>query len=73
MSAKDCSYKFFELRLQLLESGKEVGAVYFDFRKVFDSVPHCALLKKLEDLQVNEHILNWIQYYLKGGFASAGL
>ncbi len=43
---------------QLLESGKEV---FFDFREAFVSVPHRALLKKLEDLQVYEHILNWIQ------------
>jgi len=28
-------------------------------------VPHRALLQKLEDLQVNEHILTWIRDYLK--------
>ncbi len=38
--------------------------MFFEFRKVFDSVPHHALLKKLEDLQLNEHILNCIQDYL---------
>lgn len=49
---------------QLMEDGKEVGAVFFDFRKAFDSVPHRALMNKLEDLQLNRYILNWIQDYL---------
>ena len=31
--------------LQLLENGLEVGAIFFDFKKAFDSVPHRALLQ----------------------------
>ena len=27
-------------RLQCLERGSDIGAVFFDFKKVFDSVPH---------------------------------
>ena len=38
------------------EKGIEEGAVFFDFRKTFDSVPHRVLLEKLDDLQVN-HLL----------------
>ena len=38
---------------EMLENGNEVGAMFFDFRKVFDSDPHRALLGKLENLQVN--------------------
>ena len=46
--------------LSALEHGKEVCAVFFDYRKAFDSVPHLPLLKKLENLGFNDHILHWI-------------
>ena len=41
-----------------------MGAIFFDFKKAFDSVPHRALLQKLEDLGVNSYLLQWIQSYL---------
>ena len=50
--------------LQLLESGVEVGAIFFDFKKAFDSVPHRALLQKLRELGINSFLLRWIQSYL---------
>ena len=37
-----------------------------DFGKAFDSVPHRALLSKLEDLNLNPMLLKWIQSYLAG-------
>ena len=49
---------------EMLEKGNEVGAVFFDFRKAFDSVPHRALLEKLENLQVNHILIKWIHSYL---------
>ena len=49
---------------QCLEAGKEVTAVFFDLRKAFDSVPHRALLDKLKNLQLSDHILKWICDYL---------
>ena len=51
---------------QLLESGREVGAVFFDFRKAFDSVPHRLLLRKLEDINLHPLLLRWIHSYLSG-------
>ena len=47
-----------------LECGKEVCAVFFDYRKAFDSVPHQPLLKKLESLHFSEGILRWVTDYL---------
>ena len=47
-----------------MDAGKEVGAVFFDLQKAFDSLPHHALLDKLRDLQLNEFILKWICDYL---------
>ena len=47
-----------------MDAGKEVGAVFFDLQKAFDSLPHHALLDKLRDLQLNEFTLKWICDYL---------
>ena len=49
---------------QLMDTGKEIGAVFFDLKKAFDTVPHRALLDKLRDLHLNEFILKWICDYL---------
>ena len=56
---------FYEI-LQLLESGADVSFVFFDLRKAFDSVPHLPLLQKLSDCGLDQHILQWISYYLCG-------
>ena len=50
--------------LSALERGQEIGAVFFDYRKAFDSVPHRPLLEKLENIGFNNHILRWITDYL---------
>ena len=46
--------------LSALERGQEVCAVFFDYRKVFDSVPHLPLLEKLESLDFNIYIRKWV-------------
>ena len=53
--------------LQLLESGRDVGAIFFDFKKAFDSVPHHALMDKLKGINLNPLLLHWIQSYLPEG------
>lgn len=47
-----------------LENGYEVCAVFFDFRKAFDSVPHQALLQKLSTTGLDDCLLNWLHNYL---------
>ena len=49
---------------QLLEKGKEVGAVFFDFHKAFDTVPHRSLVDKLCQLGLNPQIVNSVHNYL---------
>ena len=44
---------------------KGVDAIYLDFRKAFDTVPHARLLYKLHHLGIRGHALDWI-----GGFLS---
>ena len=48
----------------LLEAGKEICAVFYDYRKAFDSVPHRPLLNKLKILGVSGHVLRWVADYL---------
>ena len=50
--------------LSALEHGHELCAVFFDYRKAFDSVPHQPLLEKLESLGFDAHILHWVTNYL---------
>ena len=50
--------------LSTLEHGHELCAVFFDYRKAFDSVPHRPLLEKLESLDFDVHILHWVTDYL---------
>ena len=56
----ECTHDWF---LQL-EKQKEIGAVFFDFRKAFDTVPHQPLLDKLHRLGLDPHITTWIHNYL---------
>ena len=50
--------------LTTLEEGKEIGAVFFDLQKAFDSVPHQCLIEKLRQTGLTEHIISWILNYL---------
>ena len=52
--------------LQALEVGHDVCAVFSDFRKAFDSVPHLPLMKKLHSLGLHEILICWLNNYLAG-------
>ena len=49
---------------QKLDSGKEVCAAFFDIQKAFDTIPHHALMQKLQYAGLNNHILHRICSYL---------
>ena len=44
---------------RILEQSVEVGAIFFDIKNTFDTVPHRPLLNKLSDLGLHPHILQW--------------
>ena len=46
--------------------GTYIGAIFFDFKKAFDSVPDRALMDKLKATNLNPILLHWIQSYLSG-------
>jgi len=50
--------------LSILEGGGEIGAVFFDLKKAFDSIPHEALLEKIRKTGLCDAILAWITDYL---------
>ena len=47
-----------------LEDGLEICAVFFDFRKAFDSVPHAPLMAKVWSLGLDVNITRWLNNYL---------
>ena len=47
-----------------IEKGDPVDAVYLDFVKAFDSVPHQRLLHKLETNGITEKLKGWIALFL---------
>ena len=54
----------FEIWTQAVEDGNPVDAIYLDFQKAFDSVPHKRLIQKLAAYGVTEKILRWIETFL---------
>ena len=52
--------------LQALEEGLDICAVFFDFRKAFDSMPHLPLMAKakIHSLDLHETISQWMNNYL---------
>jgi len=47
-----------------LERGGQINAIYIDFEKAFDKVPHQLLLQKLIYYNVNLTVINWIKSFL---------
>jgi len=50
----------------ILDQGGSVDAVYLDFAKAFDTVPHQRLLTKLAGYGVGGRMLQWIRQFLLG-------
>ena len=46
------------------ENQTQRDAIYLDFRKAFDSVPHAELLLKLQTIGISGNLLKWLQGYL---------
>ena len=47
-----------------LDNKQTVCAAFLDLRKAFDSLDHCLLLHRLQDLGVGTVVLQWFQNYL---------
>ena len=53
-----------QLIYTILNDGGEVDALFLDFSKAFDKVPHVRLLQKLEHYRICPQLVNWIKDFL---------
>ena len=51
---------------EFLDDNVPVDAIYLDFQKAFDTVPHKRLLCKLKGYGIDGNLLNWIGDFLSG-------
>lgn len=51
---------------QILDAGGSIDAIYMDFRKAFDTVPHCRLLSKVRAHGIRGKVWHWIKAFLSG-------
>ena len=54
----------FSYLLPYKNSNTSMDAVYMDFRKAFDSVPHERLICKLRGYGIRDNMLNWVKDFL---------
>ena len=52
--------------LKQTANGGVIDAIYLDFSKAFDTVPHQRLIGKLEAYGISGNILSWIKGFLQG-------
>ena len=51
---------------QTIEERKPFDCLYFDYRNVFDSVPHMRLMRKIENCGITGQVRRWIKSCLQG-------
>jgi hypothetical protein len=49
-----------------MDNEVKIGAIIFDFSKVFDLVPHGKLLAKIANSDVDKRVTVWIREFLSG-------
>jgi len=63
ISGKSCLtnlLEFLEFISKHVDKSLPVGAIYLDFKKVFDKVPHGRLMSKIRGCGVDNWINNWL-------------
>ena len=51
---------------EILDNGGSLDAIYFDFMKAFDTVPHKRLIGKQESYGISEDLIEWVKSFLIG-------
>ena len=52
------------LWIEVLDQGESLDAIYCDFMKAFDKVPHNRLVYKVEKYGIKGNIIGWIEAFL---------
>lgn len=57
-----------------MDLNTQTDAIFLDFSKAFDRVPHCRLISKLSSLRIDDLTLSWIRNFLslRQQFTTAG-
>jgi hypothetical protein len=58
--------EFFDYVSQLLDNGICADAIFLDFAKAFDKVPHKLLMEKVRALGIRGEVATWIENWLAG-------
>jgi hypothetical protein len=58
--------EFLEKATQAVDNGEAFDAIFLDFAKAFDKVPHARLLKKLKAHGIDGQLQKWIANWLVG-------
>jgi hypothetical protein len=58
--------EFLEKATKAVDNGKAFDAVFLDFAKAFDKVPHARLLKKMSAHGIQGQLLKWVANWLTG-------
>jgi len=58
---------------ECLEKGGQIDAVYTDFEKAFDKVPHRRLISKFQSYKINHVLIEWIVDFLEARKFRVGL
>jgi hypothetical protein len=56
--------EFLDFVTQCTDGKSNVDAIYLDFAKAFDKVPHRRLLRKLKRYGISDKLLKWIENWL---------
>ena len=54
--------------LNAINKSELIGSVFLDFKKAFDLVNHCILLKKIKEYFPNSHLYSMLESYLSNRF-----
>ena len=57
---------FMESLTEAYDRGQITEAIFFDFAKAFDKVPHSLLIHKLQSYRIQGPLLHWLEQFLKG-------
>lgn len=56
--------KVLDIWTEIIDQGGSIDAIYMDFMKAFDKVPHKRLLHKIEKYGIQGNVLGWIKSFL---------